>query len=72
MVEMIKNGIQKGVSAETEDNTLPNLKSLRDFLYRNFKNNEHYNKKYPTSNQPVQLYENAKTHKHQNIDEINV
>ena len=53
MVEMIKNDTQKGVYAENEDNTLPNLKRLRDFLYRNFKNNEHYNKKYPTSNQPV-------------------
>ena len=72
MVEMIKNGIQKGVYAETEHNTLPNLKRLRDFLYRNFKNNEHYNKKHPTSNQPAQLYENVKAHKHENIDEINV
>ena len=27
---------------------------------------------YPTSNQPAQLYETAKTHKHENIDEINV
>ena len=38
----------------------------------NFKNNEHYNKMYPTSNQPAQLYGTAKTHKHEKIDEINV
>ena len=72
MEEMIKNSIQKGVYAETEDNTLRDLKRFRDFLYRNFKNNEHYNKMYPTSNQPAQLYGTAKTHKHENIDEINV
>ena len=72
MEEMIKNGIQKGVYVETEDNTLRDLKHFQDFLYRNFKNNEHYNKMYPTSNQPAQLYGTAKTHKHENIDEINV
>ena len=57
---------------ETEDNTLRDLKHFQDFLYRNFKNNEHYNKMYPTSNQPAQLHGTAKTHKHGNIDEINV
>ena len=72
MEEMIKNGIQKGVYVETEDNTLRDLKHFQDFLYRNFKNNEHYNKMYPTSNQPAQLYGTAKTHKHENIDGINV
>ena len=72
MEEMIKNGIQKGVYVETEDNTLRDLKCFQDFLYQNFKNNEHYNKMYPTSNQPAQLYGTAKTHKHENIDEINV
>ena len=57
---------------ETEDNTLRDLKHFQDFLYRNFKNNEHYNKMYPTSNQPAQLYRTEKTHKHENIDEMNV
>ena len=27
---------------------------------------------YPTSNQPAQLYRTEKTHKHENIDEMNV
>ena len=72
MEEMIKNGIQKGVYVETEDNTLRDLKRFQDFLYRNFKNSEHNNKIYPTSNQPVQLYGTAKTHKHENTDGINV
>ena len=67
MEEVIKNGIQKGVYVETEDNTLQDMKHFQDFLDRNFNN-----KMYPTSNQPVQLYGTVKTHKHGNIDEINV
>ena len=72
MEEMIKNGIQNRVYVETEDNTLRDPKRFQDFLYRNFKNNERYNKMYPTSNQPSQLYGTAATHKHENIEEINV
>ena len=56
----------------TEDSILRDLKHFQDFLYRNFKNNEHYNKMYPTSNQPAQLCGTAKTDKHENIDEINI
>ena len=33
MEETINNGIQKGVYAETEDNTLRDLKRFQDFLY---------------------------------------
>ena len=72
MEEMIKNGIQKGVYVETEENALRDLKRFQDFLYQNFENNEHYKKMYPTSNQPAQLYGTAKTHKYENIDGINV
>ena len=69
---MIKNGIQTRVYEGTEDNKLQELKRFQDFLYWNFKNSEHYNKMYPTSNQPAQLYGTAKTHKHENTDGINV
>ena len=55
-----KYGIQKEVYVETEDKTLRDLKRFQYFLYQNFKNNEHYNKMYPTSNQPAQLYRTAK------------
>ena len=72
MEKMINNGIQKGVYLETEDNTLRDLKGLQDFFYQNIKNNERYNKMYPTSNQPAQLYWIAETHKHESIDEINI
>ena len=60
MEEMIRNGIQKGVYVETEDLTLRDLTHFQDFLYRNFKNKEHYSKMYPTSNQPAQLYRTEK------------
>ena len=72
MEEMINNDIQNGVYVETENNTLRNLKLFQNLLYRNFKNNEHYNEMHPFSNQPVQLYRTAKTHNHENIDGINV
>ena len=45
---MINNYIPKEGYVETKDNTLQDLKHSRDFLYRNFKNNEHYNKMYLT------------------------
>ena len=57
---------------DTEDTTLRDPKRFQDFLYWNFQNDEYYNKMYPTSNQPAQLYGTAKTYKHENIDEINV
>ena len=40
--EMIDKGIQGGVYARTEDNTLQNLKRFQDFLYRNFSKYEKY------------------------------
>ena len=46
--EMIDKGIQDGVSAKTEDNTLQDLKRFQDFLYRNFSKYEKYNDMLPT------------------------
>ena len=36
MQEVIDKGIQDGISAKTEDNTLQDLKHFQDFLYGNF------------------------------------
>ena len=55
-MEEISDGLQKVVYVEIEGNRLWNLKLFQDFLYQNFKNNENYNKMYPTFNQPAQLY----------------
>lgn len=69
---MIGKGTRDGVYAETEDSTLQDLKHFQDFLYRNFKNYEHYEKIKPSSHQPAQLYGSAKTHKFTNASEISV
>ena len=61
MQSMIEEGIQKGVYLPTTDTTLTDLKRFKDFLYRNFRNHNKYNKMIPTSNQPARLYGTAKT-----------
>ena len=70
--EMITEGIEKGVYEISEDNTLQDLKRFQDFLYRNFKTYEHYDKMYPSSNSPAKLYGTAKTHKFQNIEDFSM
>ena len=68
---MIEGGVKKGTYKKTEDTTLQDLKKFQDFLYRNFYTYEHYKSMYPHSNQPAKLYGTAKTHKFNNIQEIN-
>ena len=67
---MIDDSITCGVYITTTDNTLKNLKTFRDFLYRNFKDHLKYEKILLTSNQPAQLYGSAKTHKLHSTDII--
>ena len=61
---VIEEGVRKGTYKKTEDTTL-------QFLYRNFYTYEHYKSMYPHSNQPAKLQRTAKTHKFNNIQEIN-
>ena len=68
---MIEEGVKKGTYKKTEDTTLQDLKKFQDFLYRNFYTYKHYKSMYPHSNQPAKLYGTAKTHKFNNIQEIN-
>ena len=68
---MIEEGVKKGTYKKTEDTNLQDLKKFHDFLYRNFYTYEHYKSMYPHSNQPAKLYGTAKTHKFNNIQEIN-
>ena len=63
MQAMIDDGITTGVYKPTTDNTLKDLKTLHDFIYRNFKNHPKYKKMLPTSNQPARLSGTAKAHK---------
>ena len=69
---MINKGIESGTYVECEDTTLSDLKLFQDFLRRNFKNYEKYEKIRPVANQPVKLFATAETHKFSNIEDINV
>ena len=68
---MIEEGVKKCTYKKTEDTTLQDLNKFQDFLYRNFYTYEHYKSMYPHSNQPAKLYGTAKSHKFNNIQEIN-
>ena len=57
---MIDDGVTCGVYISTRDKILKDLKTFRDFLYRNFKDHRKYEKMLPTSNKPAQLYGTAK------------
>ena len=68
---MIEEGVKKSTYIKTEATTLQDLKKFQDFLYRNFNIYKHYKSRYPHSNQSVKLCGTAKTHKFNNIQEIN-
>ena len=68
---IIEEGVKKGTYKKTEDKTLQDLIKFQNSLYRNFYTYEHYKSMYPHSNQPAKLYGTAKTHKFNNIQEIN-
>ena len=64
ITRLINDGISKGVYViEENDNTLMELKSLQNFIYRNFKKHEKYKEITPTSSQPARLSATAKSHK---------
>ena len=69
---MINKGIESGTYVECEDTTLSGLKLFQDFLRRNFKNYEKYEKMKPVANQAAKLFATTKTHKFNNIEDINV
>ena len=70
---LINDGISKGVYVmEENDNTLTELKSIQNFICRNFKKHEKYKEIRPTSRQPARLFVTAKTHKFTDIKQINI
>ena len=70
---LINDGISKGVCViEENDNTLVELKSFQDFIYRNFKKHVRYKETRPNSSQPARLFATAKTHKFTDIKQINI
>ena len=70
---LINDGISKGVYViEENDNTLTELKSFQNFIYRNFKKHKKYKEMRPTSSQPARLFATAKTHKFTDIKQVNI
>lgn len=63
MQTMIDDGITCDVQRSKSDNTLKDLKTFREFLYRLFKDHSKNEDMLPTSSQSARLYGTAKTHK---------
>ena len=70
--QMINEGIEQGKYEETEDNILKELESFQSFLYRHFKDTPYYKQMLPSSHQPARFFALAKTHKFDNLSDINV
>ena len=70
---LINDGISKGVYViEENDNTLTELKSFQNLIYRNFKKHDKYKEMRPTSSQPARLFATAKTHTFTDTKQINI
>ena len=70
--QMINDGIEKGVYAESENNTIVELNRFNDFINRHFQSYKHFERMKSSSNTPAQLYSTTKTHKFENISDITV
>ena len=70
--KMINDGIEQGKYEETEDNILKELESFQSFLYRHFKDTPYYKQMLPWSHQPARFFASAKTHKLDDLSDINV
>ena len=70
---LINDGISKGVYViEKNDNSLTELKSFQNFIYRIFKKDEKYKEMRPNSSKPVRLFATAKTHQLTDTKQINI
>ena len=69
---MIDEGIGQGKYEETGDNILKELEYFQSFLYRHFKDAPFYRQMLPFSLQPARFFASAKTHKFDNLSDINV
>ena len=68
---LINDRISKGVYVIEENNsTLAELKSLQNFIYRNFKKHKKYKEMRPISSQPARHLATANTHKFTDIRQI--
>ena len=63
MQTMIDDGITCDVQRSKSDNTLKDLKTFHELLYRLFKDHSENEDMLPTSSESTRLYGTAKTHK---------
>ena len=70
--EMINEGAEQGKYEEIEDNILKELESFQSFLYRHFKDTPFNKQMLPSSHQPAKFFASAKTHKFDDLSDINV
>ena len=67
---LINDGISKRVCViEENDNSLSELKSFQNFIYRNIKTCKEMR---PTSSQPAGFFATVKTHKFRDIKQMNI
>ena len=70
---LLNDGISKGFYViEENSNTLTELKSFQNFIYRNIKKHEKYKEMRPTSSQPARLFVTWKTHQFTDIKQVNI
>ena len=70
---LVNDGISKGFYViEENNNTLTELKSIQNFIYRNFKKHDKYKEMRPTSSQSARTFATAKTHKFTDTKQTNI
>ena len=65
---MINEGIESGTYVECQNTILSDLELFQDFVQRDFKNYQKYDKMKPVVNQPARLFATAKTHTFNHIE----
>ena len=71
---MVKEGIDKGTYALTEDNTIRDFKNIKQFLKPNCKGYDKLDDMLPTSVRlyASRMYASAKIHKFSSVDSVNI
>ena len=60
---MVKDGINRRTYTLTEDNTIKDLKNLKQILQQKIKGYDELDDMLPTTNEPARIYASTQTHK---------
>ena len=69
---MVKEGINKRTYTLTEDNTIKDLKNLKQILQQKIKGYDELDDMLPTTNEPARIYASTQTHKFSSVDSVNI